>query len=291
MRPANIVTAFADILAGFAAAGGLITIGSGSLQVEPNAAQLSFLLVSTFGLYGGGVVFNDIFDANLDAKERPERPIPSGRVSKTGAISLGSFLLLVGIFFGFQVNTISGLIATGIVVLVLLYDKWAKHSTYWGPVFMGACRGGNLLLGISIIPLLLVNLWFLFLIPLAYIAAITLVSQGEVHGGNKTAGFSAVGLIVLVLIALTALSFRLDYTLLSALPYLILFGIVVLPSFIKAARIPEAELIRTAIKRGVLSLIILNSTLAAGFAGIIAGLFVLILLPISILLSKLFSVT
>lgn len=69
MRPANIVTAFADILAGFAVAGGVISFTGETSLITPDG--LGWLLLSTFGLYGGGVVFNDVFDAELDAKERP----------------------------------------------------------------------------------------------------------------------------------------------------------------------------------------------------------------------------
>ena len=34
-------------------------------------------------LYAAGMVLNDAFDAELDARERPERPIPSGRISRS----------------------------------------------------------------------------------------------------------------------------------------------------------------------------------------------------------------
>src|SRR5690349_14326443 len=69
MRPANVVTANADVLAGFAAASG-------------GWSKLPWLLAATCGLYAGGVVLNDVFDSALDQSERPERPIPSGRVTK-----------------------------------------------------------------------------------------------------------------------------------------------------------------------------------------------------------------
>ena len=68
-RPANIVTAIADILAGVAI--------SGFLRDGHDYTPVLWLVLSTVGLYGGGVVFNDVFDAKLDAVERPERPIPS----------------------------------------------------------------------------------------------------------------------------------------------------------------------------------------------------------------------
>src|SRR5690625_6499540 len=76
MRPANIITAFADILAGFAAAGGVLALTSSGFDLEPDG--VGWLLLATFGLYGGGIVFNDVFDASIDAEERPERAIPSG---------------------------------------------------------------------------------------------------------------------------------------------------------------------------------------------------------------------
>ena len=41
-----------------------------------------FIGLSTIGFYGGGIVFNDIFDLELDKIERPERVIPSGKVKQ-----------------------------------------------------------------------------------------------------------------------------------------------------------------------------------------------------------------
>lgn len=287
MRPANIVTAFADILAGYAAAGGIIIVAPFSVS-HPG---LGWLLLSTFGLYGGGVVFNDVFDAPLDAEERPERAIPGGRASRSGAAFLGIVLLLTGILSAFQVNNYAGFLAIAISGLALFYDYKAKHSVLWGPLFMGSCRGGNLLLGCSILPSTLPHLWFLALLPIAYIGAITLVSQGEVHGGDKKSGLAALGLIVLVTVSLLVLGWLPGYNIFTALVFTILFGAMVLPPFTKAAFQPEPELIKNAIKSGVLSLILLNAALAAGFGGFILGIIVALLLPLSIGLAKLFAVT
>lgn len=289
MRPANIVTAFADILAGFAAAGGVLSITGDPFLFSPDG--LIWLLISTFGLYGGGVVFNDVFDAKLDAKERPERAIPSGRVSKLEASILGTLLHALGVFTAFQVNISAGIIAAVIVILTIIYDSKAKHSVVFGPLFMGLCRGGNLLLGVSIIPGILLENWFLAIIPVVYIASITLISRGEVTGGSRVHGFTAVGMIVSVIIALFLLAIKPGYSVLTALPFLILFGWMVLPAFLNAAINPEALTIKNAVKRGVLSLIFLNSVLASGFSGIFFGLIVVCLFPLSIFLSKAFAVT
>jgi len=91
MRPANIVTAIADILAGAAASGAILLIISGETDGENDSylINLLWLVAATIGLYGGGVVFNDVFDAKLDQEERPERPIPRGDVSVMEGAVLG----------------------------------------------------------------------------------------------------------------------------------------------------------------------------------------------------------
>lgn len=289
MRPANIVTAFADILAGASAAGGVLLFDGMIPSLSP--AGVGWLLLSTFGLYGGGVVFNDVFDADLDAEERPERAIPSGRATLAGANILGILLFFIGILTAFQVGSYSGIIAVLITFCALFYNYWAKHSSLWGPLLMGLCRGANLMLGCSIIPSVIPELWFLALIPILYIGSITLISQGEVHGGSKTSGISALILIIIVTGSLLLFGYQSNYETLTALPFVLLFGFVVIPPFVKAAFTPEPALIKKAVKRGVLSLIILNSAITAGFGGFVFGIIVLILLPISIGLSKLFAVT
>lgn len=289
MRPANIVTAFADILAGFAIAGGMILWEGFAPLFTP--AGLGWLLISTIGLYGGGVVFNDVFDAPLDAEERPERPIPSNRATLKGATLLGTLLLAGGVYSAFQVGPHSGVLAFSIAFLALIYDARAKHSSLWGPLNMGLCRGGNLLLGCSIVPSLLFQYWFLAIIPVIYIGSITLVSRGEVHGGSKRTGLFALLLILMVSAALFLLGILSEYNITSALPFILVFMLTVIPSFAKAAFEPQPPIIKKAVKRGVLSLIILNSAIVAGFGGIIIGVVTLLLLPISIGLSRLFAVT
>ncbi len=74
MRLANIVTAISDILAGITIAFYFAGIGWSQIELTP----VFFLIISTIGLYRGGVGFNDVLDAELDKIKRPERPIPRG---------------------------------------------------------------------------------------------------------------------------------------------------------------------------------------------------------------------
>lgn len=300
MRLANIVTAWADILAGAAAAGlfgsaialtPLWPMQSWSMPDLTYGPALLWLLLATTGLYGGGVVFNDVFDAELDAVERPERPIPSGRSSKGEAIALGLALLGMGAIAAAQVSWLSCGLAIGTALSALLYDSVSKHSVLFGPLNMGTCRGLNLLLGVSILPSMVLSLSFLAIIPILYIGAITAISQGEVSGGKRQTGIVALVLIGSVIAIVLGLSFLPHYQLWSVLPFTVLFGILTLPAFIKAARTPTPDCIRTAVRAGILSLIVLDAALAGGFAGIFYGLGVLALLPFSRALAQPFAVT
>lgn len=292
MRPANIVTAVADIMAGFAASGAVLQplFGPEGINIaQPQA--LGWLVLSTIGLYGGGVVFNDVFDTELDRVERPERPIPSGLASQIGAAVLGSVLLLLGILAALQVSILSGVLALTVAVLALVYDSLGKHHPVAGPLNMGACRGVNLLLGISAIPLNVGQLWYLALIPIGYIAAITMISRGEVHGGNKGVIRGAGVVYGLVLVAILAVTYSYTGSIWNMIPFWVLFAFLIFPPLLKAHANPQPPQIRGAVRAGILALIVMDATLAAGFSGWIYGLVVLALLPLSVFLAKKFAVT
>ena len=293
MRPANIITAIADILLGFAISGAIIEIidqGNGWFYV-PQAKTLGWLILSTVGLYGGGVVFNDVFDANLDSTERPERPIPSKRASKGGATILGSILLFIGIACASQVSATSGVIALIVGSLAIIYDAWGKHQTLIGPINMGACRGGNLLLGVSAVTSSLSGYWFVALVPIIYIAAITAISRGEVFGGNRKAMTIAVYMYLTVILFILSLSYIGPHPVWQSVPFLVLFCYLIFPALLKARRYQQGSLIGKAVKAGVIALIVMDATIAVGFAGWSYGLLILLLLPISIIIAKGFAVT
>jgi len=292
-RPANIVTAIADIWAGFAVAGGALVIFADQTRLidSPIFQNLLWLTLSTIGLYGGGVAFNDVFDAALDAKERPERPIPSGRVSKQNAALMAFLLLLMGVVSAWQVSTLSASIAFAVAGMAVLYDYWGKHQFIFGPINMGLCRAGNLLLGISAFPVMLESYWYLGFIPLVFVAAITMISRGEVHGKNRRALQGGFLMYVFIILSLAVLGILEGRGIVQVFPFLALFAYMIFPPLVKAIREQVPQLIGKAVKAGVISLIILNASLAAAFAGWQFGVIVLLLLPISIYLAKKFAVT
>jgi hypothetical protein len=280
MRPANIVTAIADVLAGIAICGGF---------TEFIYRDILLLMLSTAGLYGGGVVFNDVYDSELDKIERPERPIPSGLISRHEALMLGILLLTGGVFSAALVSIMSAVIALLISFLALLYDKWGKHQNIFGPVNMGLCRGLNLLLGVSIFPMMLQHYWFLGLVPVIYIAAITMISRGEVHGGNKNALHAGAFLYAAVIILISATGF-INGNLLTLL-FIAAFALMIYPPLIKAIKDPKAKLIGRSVRAGVLALILMNASWAAAFGLPGVALTILFLLPVSLILARLFAVT
>lgn len=280
MRLANILTAIADILAGVAISGVLFD-GLNSILL---------LVLSTIGLYGGGVVFNDVFDAELDQVERPERPIPSGLITITEASMLGSALLLTGISAAFLVSVTSGVIALSIAFFALVYDKWGKHDDILGPINMGLCRGLNLLLGVSISLEQLERYWFLAVIPVIYIAAITMISRGEVHGGNKKVLYASVVFYLVVIFTICTIAFF-HQNLVYVLFFIAAFAVMIFVPLFKAINDPQGRLIGKAVKAGVLALILMDAAWAAAFGVFGLALGILILLPLSLFLARAFAVT
>lgn len=284
-RPANIVTAWADIGAGFAIAGGFSAFPA-------HTDALFGLLLSTTGLYGGGVVLNDVFDAELDARERPERPIPSGRIRRNAAAGVGVALLLGGVVAAATVSFTAGGLALFIALSAVGYNAFGKHRPLIGPLNMGLCRGGNLLLGLGASPSLLVPNLPLALLPILYIAAITAMSRGEVaHEGSRAALYLAVVLATVVVGVLGVLVYQAVLASPAAGLFPFVFAALVLPPFLRAARHADPNRIRSAVRAGVLGLIPLNATLAAAFAGAPVGWAILALLPLSLLLARAFAVT
>jgi hypothetical protein len=110
---------------------------------------LAVLLLSGSAFYEGGMFLNDAFDADVDARERPNRPIPSGQVARSTVYWVGFGLLAAGLALltlavplrltqpGF------GTIWAGAFTCaaVLVYNRWHKGHA-WSPIVMGACRAG-----------------------------------------------------------------------------------------------------------------------------------------------------
>jgi 4-hydroxybenzoate polyprenyltransferase len=268
-------------MAGLAIVG--FTFGSLDYQFYPAL----FLGLSSMCLYAGGVVFNDIFDHELDSTERPERALPSGRIKRSEAVTGGILLLAAGIFLAFWQSRLSGFVAIFITLLALFYDWKGKHMRIFGPINMGLCRAYNLLLGMSVYELGVLEHFSVILIPLIYIAAITLVSRGEVHGGKATTLYFAGFLFLIVHASQLYFAEKIEFALVFVLAHFIL----IFRKLGVAIKNPIGKNIGLTVKTGVLTLILMNAAWVASSGQWIMALFVLALLPVSLGLAKKFAVT
>lgn len=170
-RVSNLPTCISNTLVGCAlgARSGLFPWSS----VPPIAAGICLL-------YAAGMVMNDIFDRERDWFERPERPIPSGRVSLLEAWSFAAMMIVVGM--GLLSNTSTRALDLGLPLLacIVLYD-WLHKRYSWSIVLMGACRGMVYLVaaaGVSWPLDLFRDLWLAATLGL-YTVVITVVARSE----------------------------------------------------------------------------------------------------------------
>lgn len=282
IRPSNVLTAISDILAGVSLAC-LFT-----QEVLPEVQTLICISLSSMLLYMGGIIYNDVFDSKLDKIERPERPIPSGRITIVSASILGAIAFIAGCFLAYTINLAVFYVALAIVLMCIVYNGWAKHYFILGPIIMGCCRGLNLLLGGAVLGFLS-SLWYIAIVPIIYIAAVTNVSRGEVYGNNKKALLVSFGLYTIVVFTLLYFTF-LDKNYL-ALIFIFSFCWMIFSPLIKALTSLEANDIRKTVKSGVLALILMNASWISISGFWYLALLTCAILPLSIMLAKKYSVT
>ncbi|HUT32307.1 MAG TPA: UbiA family prenyltransferase [Planctomycetota bacterium] len=105
-------------------------------------------IVTSLLLYAAGLLLNDYFDRHVDARERPERPIPSGAVSALTVLVTGAVLLVAGVLAARVIGGESaGWSAALVAACVLGYNAALKQRGVMGPAVMGACRAGSVFIG------------------------------------------------------------------------------------------------------------------------------------------------
>lgn len=136
MRISNAPTVLSNAIAG--AVLGAITVDFSSTVLPVDSRWI--VVLAPLLCYLGGMILNDAFDADIDAQERPSRPIPSGRISRRSAFVAGGTLLLAGIgcavASGSMLATASAVL---LAVIVLAYD--VIHAvTAASIVLLAICR-------------------------------------------------------------------------------------------------------------------------------------------------------
>ena len=288
IRLPNLPTAFADVLAGC-----LITHGS-LLPV----LHVLLLVASSASLYVAGMILNDVYDLEQDAYERPSRPLPSGRIRWSTARWAGLGLLVLGLAFAWTTSYLADSWRVGLVAVVLAGCVWGYDavfkSTPLGPVFMGACRGLNILLGMS----LATGPWQPWHWQIAcgmaiYVAGVTWLARTEASRSSRLQlGLAtcviAIGLALLAsLINFVPVELLTDQIIIQPKRWYV-FWILIAMSILWRCGFtianPEPATVQAAVKQAILALIILNAACVFAFCGLAWALVILALLVPTVLL-------
>lgn len=279
LRLPNVFTAAADVL-------------MGAWIAAPSAAatldrRLLLLLVSSGSLYLAGMVWNDLFDVEVDRRERPQRPLPSGAISDRAATVLGVALIALGTGAAAGAGYAAGSIAAALAILIVAYDGSLKQTPF-GPAAMGGCRLLNVLLGMSAATAVPSLRWEL-LVALGngvYIAGVTWFARQEATQSRRAVLVAATavmsGGLVLDAVAIVAAA-RADWP--TWLAFAGFVAIVGRP-LVRAIETPAPVPVQRAIKTTVLGLIGLDAVLVLAFCGMVPALAVLALLPPALALGR-----
>jgi hypothetical protein len=178
VRLPAVFTAPADVLAGVALAS-----WAGGVQLD---ARVGLLVGASAAVYCAGMAANDIFDLAVDLRERPGRPIPSGRITQAAAWRLVLTLQALGLALGALVGTGALLAVAGTIAATYAYNAVLKDGPL-GPWAMGACRYGNAAIGFLGAAGAASLGWLPWAVPVstvAYTAAVTWLSRHEAAGAT-----------------------------------------------------------------------------------------------------------
>ncbi len=131
-RVSNLPTVWSNVLAG--------TIVASSISGRPLSALhtlLVMLAISAF--YCAGMYLNDAFDREIDARERPGRPIPSGQITARAVFIIGFALQALGLVILSQYGIWAFVCGLALAATILLYNVWHKGNSL-SPLIMGLCR-------------------------------------------------------------------------------------------------------------------------------------------------------
>jgi 4-hydroxybenzoate polyprenyltransferase len=282
LRAPNVFTAVADVGMGY-----LVTWGTAprfpTLRLPGDFWSL--IACSSF-LYLAGMVLNDVYDFEVDSRERPERPLPAGRISLPTARRLGYSLLALGVAMGALSSYLTGqprsaAVAAVLAGTVLLYDVRLKQTPV-GPLAMGSCRWLNVLLGMSAAPFAwdVLHWWIASGIGV-YIAGVTWFARTEATESNRTQLACATAVLVAGLGLLAWFPFWADletpaasqpeYALGDPRRWLIMWGVVAVligRRCVAAIVDPSPPKVQMAVKNCILSLIMLDAICCFAVRGI-----------------------
>ncbi|KAA0589140.1 4-hydroxybenzoate polyprenyltransferase [Azospirillum lipoferum] len=135
-RVSNLPTVLSNAMAGIALAGAGALDGMAGGELVGGVARAAIVLAL---FYVGGMYLNDAFDAEIDARERPARPIPRGDATRGTVFAAGFALIGLGLALAAVSGLEAGLCGGLLAGAILLYDILHKRTAA-APAIMGLCR-------------------------------------------------------------------------------------------------------------------------------------------------------
>jgi len=93
------------------------------------------LLTSQLG-YFAGMIKNDYFHRETDARSNPLRPLPSGRIAPKHALRLASTLYAVCVGLGFLLGWRAGALVLVLIAISHSYNAYLKQRGLWGSLVL-----------------------------------------------------------------------------------------------------------------------------------------------------------
>nr|WP_321497378.1 geranylgeranylglycerol-phosphate geranylgeranyltransferase [uncultured Methanolobus sp.] len=117
-----------------------------SFSAFPILASLKVFLV-VFLVTGAGNAINDYFDIDIDRINKPDRPIPSGKIGLKNALYFSLALFAAGSIIAASINMICGAIAVVNSLLLIYYASTLKRTALLGNIAVGYLTGSTFLFG------------------------------------------------------------------------------------------------------------------------------------------------
>ena len=111
-----------------------------------NYEKLTYISFTVMFFTSGANVYNDYIDYEIDIVNRPNRPLPSGKVKKKSALILSVFLFMLGSFFCLNLNNNAKIIGLLISMpLIIYYSKVLKGLPLIGNIVTSLILGMSFL--------------------------------------------------------------------------------------------------------------------------------------------------
>ncbi len=139
-RVSNLPTVWTNVLAGAVLTTGFDGTGPLSLGTGPlSAGPLIAVILSASLFYEAGMFLNDACDRGIDARERPDRPIPAGLIRARTVALAAVAMMALGLVLVLPLGLPAALAAAALGLTILAYDLWHKGNPL-SPLIMGGCR-------------------------------------------------------------------------------------------------------------------------------------------------------